>query len=636
MSVPAERLRQDLAEDAARVGEAAPVVSAPVAQLLRLQASAGNQAVMRMLAQSRRNALMREDGSESESESESEGGGGTALKVSPEEEKRIREKAKANAQLDFDAPPHTPQDTREVKTLLLATVPKDDAPREEIVETIDELDADTVESRKEAKTQPSPAVLPEDEEEELSEDEGENPVAVIEQLQGGGEHTDDERDDPLPPTPREHGPLPPTPDDSSEESSESVTPPKLTVHEIDFATDGIDDLVEMIRIPGPPKAPDQVDLGLLQSELEVAASELAAVARRRRPPGAVKATADESVDTGDKLLGPSAEASATWAPSQVTSVTGPLTTADTDSGGGVDATGVLGTDAFFTSFAATGDAVGGFARIITGIKRAHEGRKTGNHSDLVGGLLDVLNGLGTAVKSGVGIVGKALGEAAPKALGIFGSILGVVLGLITSVRYAVASDKAFTREMKVRDLQHTYERQAREARADGGATSKEDYEFYRVMRAAAFVMKHKSQRRGIKKLIGFGGAGLGVIGGIALTAGLFGLANIWNPVGWAIGGAAALIALGLTSWAIYRRIRRHRNRKDLTERAADERVAVAPSQYADYIIKEATCSKHANSVEHQQVAIQFLERVLGRKRAGKLLTLAPEKAVKQLSKKFGS
>ena len=70
--------------------------------------------------------------------------------------------------------------------------------------------------------------------------------------------------------------------------------------------------------------------------------------------------------------------------------------------------------------------------------------------------------------------------------------------------------------------------------------------------------------------------------------------------------------------------------------SAPIREEVAPNQYAEWLIDEATCSTHANADQHKAEISNFLDRVVGSKRAGKLLSMDKAKAVKELAKKFAS
>jgi hypothetical protein len=73
------------------------------------------------------------------------------------------------------------------------------------------------------------------------------------------------------------------------------------------------------------------------------------------------------------------------------------------------------------------------------------------------------------------------------------------------------------------------------------------------------------------------------LGGVATTLAVvsaFGLANIWNPIGWALGALAILGGIALTCYVIHRR----RTRKKRHEELAKKNMIAKPEEFADKLL----------------------------------------------------
>lgn len=210
-------------------------------------------------------------------------------------------------------------------------------------------------------------------------------------------------------------------------------------------------------------------------------------------------------------------------------------------------------------------------------------------------------------------------------------LLGPMAAAIGAVASFVASGLAFRQSWRARrrrkaarkweDFLNPIKEKMQKAKDEKNPTTaqSEHGEFMAGFLAAVRALRIKATR---KKRRRFGGgiiAGLSGAGGIFTLMGLVGavgLANIWNPVGWAIAGAAAVAGLALGIYKLVRFIKRKASRKKAGERTKEKGGAETKETketHADFVHTEINCAKkkgHVNSAVHEDTMRKFVDEVL--------------------------
>lgn len=385
---------------------------------------------------------------------------------------------------------------------------------------------------------------------------------------------------------------------------------------------GLLDISMRLGAAAPPGAPD--DLDAATSQLEEQPKLLGTL-----------------IDTADTLFGPGPEATPSALGGAPAAVLGPLTS--TDPGG----LGIEGPAAdaggFFGGYAGTQDFLGNLARIATGIVtflqgwRGHDGVHRLTSKDSRHGLGEIARGCGGAfvslfglVKSGVEATGGAVSTALNAVAGAAGVVLGTVSAVLTSRkawRARVRKEAARLWQLRGETATGLAPKKATE-RAD-----RQDWRFWDRLRAAAQLLKRKAARKEARKAVGATGAGVGAVGGLVLflvVVGAISAANIWNPVGWVLGGVAAGVGIGLGIYRLWRRVKRAKHRREQLKQApsfwtgATRQSRVRPeksSDYARFVVTELKCSQtrkhlHAKSAHgkaadgHEPTMEDFVREVL--------------------------
>lgn len=168
--------------------------------------------------------------------------------------------------------------------------------------------------------------------------------------------------------------------------------------------------------------------------------------------------------------------------------------------------------------------------------------------------------------------------------GTVGGFVGMAVNLYIAARnfYETGVKDKLRRKFKQRSETVIYGQTAKgEALFDMDPSQR--VELYTLSRYAS----HKLRRGALRKGLTGGLACISAFGGCAgavaaLSAiGVVGIANAWNPVGWAIGAIAIAGGIGLTGWVLYRRITRKRRH----ERKLKKWGVADPQGFAEKLVK---------------------------------------------------
>jgi hypothetical protein len=193
-------------------------------------------------------------------------------------------------------------------------------------------------------------------------------------------------------------------------------------------------------------------------------------------------------------------------------------------------------------------------------------------------------------KGGVGIIAlaKSSYEIANGALvgnlnsaNAVSAILGVVTGplnvLISSyvvIHETHAAIRTTNRIRKFDEIKHE----------QGELRKKQSLEFDPVLHQYMRYGSHKLKRKRRMNIARVGAAGIGTVGGVGATTATvlaaLTIANAWNPVGWALGGAGLALGIGMSVYAIHRRVKK----KNYREKRAAEGKPVDKAQFAAMMV----------------------------------------------------
>lgn len=328
----------------------------------------------------------------------------------------------------------------------------------------------------------------------------------------------------------------------------------------------------------------------------------------------------------DDALGPGPEATPSALPASVGTITGPLGE-KTDKGG----LGMLGApEASMGGTIAAGglDFFGNMARLWQGVERivagmrGHKGRRRFTCKDTRQGLGAVGQGAAGAALNLVAVLKTPI-EAASKfgelVAGPISGGVGAVLSFITAARAFRQTLRASKRAVKARVWERSIKQWKKDPRMGVAPQEQQNQDAGFLARLAGVVRKvrKKAERKSTRKFFGGAFAMIGGVGAIFLIVGTVTAANIWNPVGWTLGGIALGGAIALGLWRLWRWYERRENREaELGNTMGKGGVHGSNKDDIKWILAELDCgtpaTKHLNATGHSNAISRFLTDVLGK------------------------